>query len=295
MTNQIQIEKLAAEIAEFETELGRLNQQKADLASQRPGSPEGQTPSEIAKAAQVASMEDQKRRSELESINAAIAAMTQHLTQKQLELTQAQRQQRREALTVEVEAAQAEMDKEAAAIAKLTGELRKKLFNLKALADQAQPAYSDLQREFTDPGGRVESLFTAQFEGLPVLVRQGECQVLQGEKLDFFAAERRELNSNLQARRAERSLLFEQGRERRELESLIDARADLERTNAAKESELEDLKQKLQEARSANFNTRKLEGAIARAEQVLSDLNKQISNAETEIVTKQEVQNGTAA
>lgn len=295
MTNQIQIEKLAAAIAEFETELARLNQQKTDLASQRPGSPEGQTPSEIAKAAQVASMEDQKRRSELESINAAIAAMTQHLTQKQLELTQAQRQQRREALTVEVEAAQAEMDKEAAAIAKLTGELRKKLFNLKALADQAQPAYSDLQREFTDPGGRVESLFTAQFVGLPVLVRQGECQVLQGEKLDFFAAERRELNSNLQARRAERSLLFEQGRERRELESLIDARADLERTNAAKESELEDLKQKLQEARSANFNTRKLEGAIARAEQVLSDLNKQISNAETEIVTKQEVQNGTAA
>lgn len=294
-----QIKQLTQSISDIETEIKSLQEEKSQLSMQQPTSEAGTTPSEIAKAAKSASLADQKRRSELESVNAAIATLNQHLNQKQTELGQAQRQKRRESLTAEVEAARGEMVKAVESINKFSGQLKTQLIDLKALANENQPIYSQLQREFTSPDSKPEEFLKISFTGLPVVTRQGSNFVLEGQKLNLFWAEEAaeaQRQAEAQARRVDQKSQFEQASHRRELENLVKYQGQLEAQRQTKETELENFKQKLIEVRQAGgYSTQPVEGAIAKAKQEILDLNRQIHDLESKITDLEAQKNDAAA
>lgn len=294
MTNQI--DRLIQSIKEFESELAKLSKQKAELAQQS-ATEVGKTPGEIARNAQAASMEAQKRRSELESVYAAITTLTKHLGQRQGELAQAQQQQRREALSCEVEALRSGVGQAVEAANELSSQLQTQLIELKTLANQAQPAYSQWQREFSNVGNKPENLLEVEFTGLPVVVERGKNFAIEGEKINLLwqeEAAKAQRQSETQARRAEQKSQFELAKQRRELESLVKYQSVLEAQRQIRETELENFKQKLREARDANYsNTSGIEAAIAGAHQEALNLGKEIHELKTKI-TDMEAQNDAA-
>lgn len=295
MTNQIK--QLTAAIAEFEAEIKTLNQQKSQLSMKQSAPETGITPSGIAKAARQSSVEAQQRRIELESVSAAIAALTKHLGQKQSELHQAQQQERREALSSEVESARVELEKSAERANKLAGQLKEQLTFLKALANESQPAYSELQREFSNVGNKPENLLEVEFTGLPVVVERGKNFAIEGEKINLLwqeEAAKAQRQAEMQARRINQKSQFEVAKQRRELEGLVKFQAALESQRSAKEIELEGFRRKLREARDSGYsNTSGIEAAIAGAHQEALNLGKEIHELKTKI-TDLEAQNDAA-
>lgn len=297
MTNQI--DKLTQSISEIETEIKSLQEEKSQLSMQPPATEaQGITPSEIARAARQSSLDDQKRRSELESVSAAIAALTEHLKRRQSELAQAQREQLREGLTSEVEALRSGVGQAVEAANELSSQLQAQLIELKTLANQAQPAYSQWQREFSNVGSKPENLLEVEFARVPVVVARGKGFTVRGEKINLLWAEqaaKADREAQHRAWRAGSQERFERGARRREAENLAKHQAALEAQRTAKEIELEDFKQKLIEVKQGGgYSTQPVEGAIAGTHQQILDLSKEIHELKTKI-TDLEAQNDTAA
>lgn len=292
-----QIKQLTQSISEIETEIKSLQEEKSQLSTQPPATEAGTSPSEIARAARQSSLDDQKRRSELESVNAAITTLIKHLGQKQSELAQAQREQLREGLTSEVEALRSGVGQAVEAANELSSQLQTQLIELKTLANQAQPAYSQWQREFSNVGNKPESLLEVEFTGLPVVVERGKNFAIEGEKINLLwqeEAAKADREAQHRAWRAGSQERFERGARRREAENLAKHQAALEAQRTAKEIELEDFKQKLIEVKQGGgYSTQPVEAAIARVHQEILDLNKQAYELKTKI-TDLEAQNDTA-